>query len=70
MRKLLLAVTLLLTFAVFFSTPTPTQAVDCWAGYQYCVQYLCLPDDDQCRLGCECSYYNCKGMELPSWCIY
>lgn len=50
--------------------PATTEATNCGYGYQYCTQYYCAPDDQQCLTGCECGYLNCIGAELPSWCIY
>jgi hypothetical protein len=71
MRKYLLAVgvLVLLTMALLLSTPAPTEATNCLYGYQYCSQYYCAPDDEQCQLGCECSYLACIGAEQPSRCL-
>lgn len=52
--------------------PTEAQPASfgCWYTYQLCQTQWCNPDDSQCLLGCECSYYQCVGLELPSYCIY
>jgi hypothetical protein len=42
---------------------------DCWYSYQWC-QSWCSPGDEGCLVGCECSYYMCKGMDLPNYCIW
>jgi hypothetical protein len=71
MRNRILAVGILalLTMAALLSTPAETEATNCMYSYQYCTQYYCAPDDQQCLTYCECSYLACIGLELPSWCI-
>lgn len=52
-----------------FPNTDATPVNDCWYTYQWC-QSWCSPWDEGCLLGCECSYYMCKGMELPNYCIW
>jgi|GEM_PF-4878783 len=48
--------------------PQPVWRTNCEYSLQYC-NNNCF-GDSQCELGCTCSYYSCKGMDLPNECIY
>lgn len=69
MKKALRCLALLGAVAVT-AWPATTEAANCHYSYQYCLNYWCAPEDEQCQLGCECSYLTCIGAELPYWCIY
>ena len=43
---------------------------NCDFTYNYCLSNCPLYGDPQaCELGCMCSYYACKGFEIPNECI-
>jgi hypothetical protein len=47
--------------------PQPRWTTDCYATYQGCLAG-CGGNAD-CQLLCQCAYYDCRGMDRPTFCL-
>jgi hypothetical protein len=53
-----------------FGTPEVIWLVNCDFTFNQCLSSCPLYGDPQaCELACTCSYYACKGFEIPNECI-
>jgi hypothetical protein len=47
--------------------PQPQWRTDCYAIYQGCLAGC--GGNSACQLQCQCDYYDCRGMDRPSFCL-
>lgn len=47
--------------------PQPQWTTDCYATYQGCLAGC--GGNSGCQLLCQCAYYDCRGMDRPSFCL-